>query len=230
VRLARKYEPIARTAAGACAANVSTVGKIGNQSPIHGGISRPLIGVVGTQCASCVSCACSPTIGCTRTLRAFHDRLAEHVKSTLGVSLTPHEFDLEVREPSAPPVDVAYAFDVAFSTIGWLIPQALFRRPIEGGLLRKARYEVEKNFSRLAAAWRARAARIIGELTREAEKQALDELTALERTLGQTASSAPELRKAVVELEEFRQRLCTPAQDAVGHVNESAAVPVADAT
>ena len=38
----------------------------------------------------------------------------------------------------------------------WLIPLALFRRPIERVLLRKARYEVEKNLPRLAVDWRDR--------------------------------------------------------------------------
>jgi len=142
-----------------------------------------------------------------RTLRAFHDRLADHVKAALGVLLTPREFSLEVREPSAPPVDVAYAFDVAFTTMGWLIPLTLFRRPIEHVLLRKARWEVEKNLSRLAADWRDRVAAGINELTRQAEQQALDELAALEQTLAQTASKAPELRKAMDDLERFQTRM-----------------------
>jgi len=142
-----------------------------------------------------------------RTLRAFHDRLAVHVKSALGVTLTPREFVLEVREPTAPPVDVAFAFDAAFTTVGWLIPMALFRRPIERVLLHKARWEVEKNLSRLAAAWRDRVAVGIEELTRQAEQQALDELAALEQTLAQVASKAPELRKAMDDLEQFQGRL-----------------------
>jgi GTP-binding protein EngB required for normal cell division len=143
----------------------------------------------------------------TRTLRAFHDRLAVHVKTALGVSLTPREFSLEVREPSAPPVDVAYAFDAAFTTIGWLIPLTLFRRPIEHVLLRKASWEVEKNLSRLAADWRDGVAAGINELTRQAEQQALDELAALEQTLAQTASKAPELKQAIDDLEQFQNRL-----------------------
>jgi hypothetical protein len=143
----------------------------------------------------------------TRTLRAFHDRLAEHVKAALGVSLTPREFPLDVREPSAPPVDVAYAFDAAFTTVGWLIPLTLFRRPIQRVLFRKARWEVEKNLSRLAADWRDRVAAGINELTRQAEQQALDELAALEQTLAQTASKAPELKQAIDDLEPFQNRL-----------------------
>jgi len=143
----------------------------------------------------------------TRALRAFHDRLAEHVKSALGVTLRPHEFVLEVREPTAPPVDVAYAFDAAFSAIGWLIPLTLFRQPIERVLLRKARWEVEKNLSRLAADWRDRVAKTTDELRREAEKQALDELAALEETLAQTASKAPALKQGIDDLEQFQNRL-----------------------
>jgi GTP-binding protein EngB required for normal cell division len=137
----------------------------------------------------------------TRTLRAFHNRLAAHVKAALGVSLTPREFSLEVREPSAPPVDVSYAFDAAFATVGWLIPLRLFRRPIERVLLRKARWEVEKNLSRLAVDWRDRVAAGINELTRQAEQQALDELAALEQTLAQTKSNEPQLREAIRDLE-----------------------------
>jgi GTP-binding protein EngB required for normal cell division len=143
----------------------------------------------------------------TRTLRAFHDRLAGHVQSALGVTLTPREFNLEVREPTAPPVDVAFAFDPAFTTIGWLIPLTVFRRLIERNLLRKARWEVEKNLSRVASDWRDRVAAAIKELTRQAEQQALDELAALEQTLAQTASNAPELKQAIDELEQFQEQL-----------------------
>ena len=49
----------------------------------------------------------------TRTLRAFHDRLAAHVQAAVGVTLAPREFSLEVPEPAAPPVEVSYAFDAA---------------------------------------------------------------------------------------------------------------------
>jgi hypothetical protein len=136
----------------------------------------------------------------TRTLRAFHDRLAEHVKAALGISLTPYEFTLELSEPSAPPVSVAFAFDAAFATAGWLIPLTLFRSPIECVLLRKARYEVEKNLSRLAVAWRDRVGVAIEELRRQAEEAAGNELAALEQMVAQNASSIPPLREQIAEL------------------------------
>ncbi len=146
----------------------------------------------------------------TRTLRAFHDRLAEHVKAALGVSLTPREFILEVPEPSAPPVDVGFV-DAAFSLLSFAIPLTLFRRPIEHALLRKSCWEVEKNLSRLASAWRDRVAVGIKELTRQAEQVALDELAALEQTLAQTKSNESVLQHTVADLAQIRASLANAA-------------------
>ncbi len=136
-----------------------------------------------------------------RSVRAFHDRLAEHVKAALGVSLSPREFNLDVREPSAPPVDVSYAFDAAFGTVSHVIPAAVFRRPIERVLLRKARYEVEKNLSRLAADWNDRVGVVIGELRQQTEQAAQNELKALAQMVEETGSNTPRLRQQIAELE-----------------------------
>jgi len=146
----------------------------------------------------------------TRALRAFQDRLAEHVQAALGVSLTPREFALEVREPSAPPVDVSYAFDAAFTMIGWLIPLTLFRKPIERDLLRKARWEVEKNLSRLAAAWQTRVSAGVQELRRQAEQYALNELATLEQMLAQGQSNQPQLEEAIGLLTEALEKIHSP--------------------
>lgn len=97
--------------------------------------------------------------------------------------------------------DVAYAFDAAITTIGWLLPLTLFRSAVERVLFRKARYEVEKNLSRLSADWRDRVGVAIEDPRCQAEAAALDELTALERRLKQTMSNAPRLRQQTAELE-----------------------------
>lgn len=138
------------------------------------------------------------------------DRLAAHVKAALGLSLAPHEFALEVRQPSAPPVDVAYALDVAFNTIGWLVPLRVFRRPVGRVLMRKARWEVEKNLSRLAADWGERVAAGIEQLSRDEEQQALSQLAALEQTLARTKSDEPLLREAIGDLEAAGELLRVP--------------------
>jgi GTP-binding protein EngB required for normal cell division/dihydroneopterin aldolase len=144
-----------------------------------------------------------------RTLRAFQDRLAEHVKTALGLSLTPHEFNLEVSEPSAPPVAVGVAFDVPLDLLGYLIPMALARSLVERRLYRRARYEVEKNLSRLAAGWRNRISVAIEELRAQAERYARDELATLEQMLAQTNTNEPQLREAIRELEAVRTQLKT---------------------
>jgi GTP-binding protein EngB required for normal cell division len=137
-----------------------------------------------------------------RTLDAFRDRLAGHAQQALGVTLVAREFSLEVREPETPPVDVAFAFDVAFTTVGRLVPLTLFRRPVQRVLLRKARYEVEKNLSRLAADWRDRVAAGITRLIQQAEEQAVDELTTLEQLVANCPAKAPRLRALKDELEQ----------------------------
>lgn len=98
-------------------------------------------------------------------------------------------------------MDVHYAFDAAFTTLGHVIPMTLFRRPIERVLLRKARYEVEKNLSRLAVDWQQRVGFVIEELRKQAEAAAQNELDALAGMVGQTASSVPRLRQQIAELE-----------------------------
>jgi hypothetical protein len=68
-------------------------------------------------------------------------------------------------------------------------------------LLRKARYEAEKNLSRLAADWRGRVEGVILELRQQTELAAQNELETLERMLDQTPSDAPNLREQIAELE-----------------------------
>jgi hypothetical protein len=134
-------------------------------------------------------------------LCGFHDRLASHVKAAFGVTLAPREFTLEVEEPLAPPIDVGFGFDVVLDLVGHLVPMTVFRRAIERSLLRKACWELEKNISRLAAAWRDRVAVAIRSLVKQSEQAALEELSALEQMLSQTASKAPVLQETIKELE-----------------------------
>jgi hypothetical protein len=164
-------------------------------------LARELIEVSHTQ----RSMFCEPvqmvSVHLARTVRAFHDRLAEHVKAALGVSLSPDEFSFDVREPAAPPVDVGYAFDVAFSTLSHVMPAALCRRPVERVLLRKARYEVEKNLSRLAADWNKRVGVVIEALCQQAEKAAQSELESLAHMVDRATSDVPRLREHIQALE-----------------------------
>lgn len=139
-----------------------------------------------------------------RTARALQDRLAQHVREALGVTLARHQFQLEVGAPASPPVNVGVAFDVTLDLIGYLVPMTVFGRLVRRRLLRQARYELRKNLSRLAAAWRDRVSRAIEELKRQAIEQAGNELTALEQTLRNATSDAPKLRRQIAEIESLR--------------------------
>ena len=142
-----------------------------------------------------------------RMLQAFHDRLNGHVQAGLGVSLTRAEIGLEAPAPASPPVDVGYAFDEAFSLAGRLLPARALRRPIRRALARKTRWEVEKNLSRLAAAWQDRVAAGITALVGQAESHAALDLAGLEQMITQARSSEPRLRQLLAEVTAIRDTL-----------------------
>ncbi len=82
-----------------------------------------------------------------------------------------------------------------------VIPASLFRRCVQRVLLRKARYEVEKNLSRLAADWNERVAVVIEELRRHIVQAAQNQLNALAQMTEPTISNVPRLGDQVAELE-----------------------------
>lgn len=136
-----------------------------------------------------------------RVLRAFQDRLAAHVEAALGVRPVPREIPLEIRLPEAPPLDVSHAFDPAFTSVSWLLPGALIRPAVERALLRKARYEVEKNLSRLAADWRDRVQQAIAGLCQQAEQMARAELDSLQALVARSPSEVTALHERIRLLE-----------------------------
>jgi GTP-binding protein EngB required for normal cell division len=142
-----------------------------------------------------------------RTLQAQQDRLAGHVQAALGVTLAPHEIVLDVPAPAPPPVDIGYV-DATFNLmISPLIPARLFHTAIERSLLRISRWETEKNLSRLASNWSDRVDKRIYELTKQAEQQALDQMSALEQALRHSTSKVHDLKQAMDELEQIENQL-----------------------
>lgn len=59
---------------------------------------------------------------------------------------------------------------------------------------------MEKNLSRLAAAWQGRIGAGISDVVRQAENYAGVELAGLEQMLGQTGSNEPRLRQMLAEV------------------------------
>lgn len=142
-----------------------------------------------------------------RTLGALQARLARHVKDALGIDLEPHRFQFNVNEPSSPPVSVGVAFDVTLDLIGYLVPMRIFGRVVCRRLLNHAKFEVRKNISRLAAAWRERISETIEALKQQAINHAHTELRALEQMLAQSTSDTPKLLAWYAELNELLQQL-----------------------
>ncbi|HVM47944.1 MAG TPA: dynamin family protein, partial [Candidatus Acidoferrum sp.] len=145
-----------------------------------------------------------------RMLQAFQDRLSVHVQAALGVTLSRGAVSLKVPQPAAPPVDVGYAFDEAFTLAGRFLPMAVLRRPVLRALRRKTRWEVEKNLSRLASAWQQRVSLSIGELVLQAETQAAAELAALEQMVVQAQASGPRLRESQSQVVGIQEQLQSP--------------------
>jgi hypothetical protein len=88
-----------------------------------------------------------------------------------------------------------------------VIPSRLLGKQVERVLMQKARYEVEKNLSRLAVEWRERVATAIKELTRQAERRTLDELDPLDELTARRSSKEDELKRAVEEVGQIRKGL-----------------------
>jgi hypothetical protein len=80
----------------------------------------------------------------------------------------------------------------------------------------RARYEVRKNLSRLAAAWRERVSPALETLKARALAQAEAELAALEQSLARTGADAPALRAALAEVEAVRAALEAAASGPAG--------------
>jgi GTP-binding protein EngB required for normal cell division len=139
-----------------------------------------------------------------RALQAFHDRLVGHVQAALGLGLPPYKVTLAMRTPGAPPIEIGFAFDATFEIVAPVLPLALIRPLIERSLCRKTRYEVEKNISRLASAWRDSVAAEVEALIQQAEEYVGNELTTLEHSLIQAPSSAPRLIDAITYLDSCR--------------------------
>jgi GTP-binding protein EngB required for normal cell division len=141
-----------------------------------------------------------------RSLEAQRHRLAEEVRRALGVELPARAVVLETPARTAPPVRIGFV-DAAFVLISPLVPMRLFGPWVERWLMRRTRWEAEKNLSRLASDWSVLFSESVRALAREAERQALLDLSLLEQALDSEPARAPCLRAAIAELKRRRAAL-----------------------
>lgn len=142
-----------------------------------------------------------------RAIRAFRERLAQNIYDSLGIKMEIVEFRLEIVEPEEPPVDISTEFIFPIEILGHIIPMKVFGALVERNLMRRARYEVEKNISRLSAEWRDRVSNGMRQLTNQAVQFVENELRALEQMLDNTISQKEELTQKISELQLYLKLL-----------------------
>jgi hypothetical protein len=138
-----------------------------------------------------------------------------------GLRLLQRKQRLREAVAAAGRTDVGCAFDEALSLAGRRLPLAVFRHSTGRALVRKTSWEVEKNLSRLAAAWQEKIGASISELVRQTESHAAAELAGLEQMVGQTRSSEPRLRQLLAKITAMHEELQAAPVDSTPQQREA---------
>jgi GTP-binding protein EngB required for normal cell division len=127
-----------------------------------------------------------------RLVEGFQGRLADNVRTVLGIEFERSPVSLDVSVPSMPDTSCGRVFDSHFDIVWFLIPTTLFGPLIRRHFLHHLGFETEKNLFRLSAAWRESTGSEIARLAGQAKKTIRCELSTLEDLLGRQASESPE--------------------------------------
>jgi hypothetical protein len=145
--------------------------------------------------------------GFQRAARAFQDRLAKEIERALGISFTGAQFHAEIEEPARPDVRVGKTFDTQIDLLWFLIPMSIFRPLVFRQFRKQIAWEVEKNLSRLASQWADAVNRSIGGLARQSLEFMRNELSTIQRLVGNAEDRRDEIRNALAELERLEEAL-----------------------
>lgn len=138
-----------------------------------------------------------------RLVEGFQGRLADNVRTVLGIEFDRSRVSLDVGVPPVPDTSCGRVFDSHFDIVWFLIPTAVFRPLIRRHFLHHVGFEAEKNLFRLSAAWRESTGSEIARLAGQAEKAIRSELSTLEALLGRQAAESPAIREAITELTRY---------------------------
>ena len=142
-----------------------------------------------------------------RELRGILASMSRQVYEVLGIQLVEPTLTWEIPDVESPPVDVSMEFLLPTELLGYLLPNFLLRAPLERSLRRKARYEVHKNLSRLAAAWRDRIRPVLDALGDQGIRYVENEAAALHHALEEQESTAEELTQLEQRLTHWLEAL-----------------------
>jgi len=135
-----------------------------------------------------------------RLVEGFQGRLAENVRTVLGIEFDRSRVSLDVGVPPVPDTSCGRVFDSHLDIVWFLIPVPVFGPLIRRHFLHHVGFETEKNLFRLSAAWRETTGSEISRLAGQAEKAIRSELSTLEALLGRQAAESPGIREAIDEL------------------------------
>jgi GTP-binding protein EngB required for normal cell division len=135
-----------------------------------------------------------------RLVGGFQGRLAENVRTALGIEFDRSRVSLDVGVPPLPDTSCGRVFDSHLDIVWFLVPTWVFGPLIRRHFLHHVGFEAEKNLFRLSAVWRESTGAEIARLARQAEKAIRSELSTLEALLGRQAAESPGIREAIVEL------------------------------
>ncbi|MGZ8448216.1 MAG: dynamin family protein [Candidatus Deferrimicrobiaceae bacterium] len=138
-----------------------------------------------------------------RLVEGFQGRLADNVRSVLGIEFERSRVSLDAGAPSVPDTSCGRVFDSHFDIVWFLIPTAVFGPLIRRHFLNHVGFEAEKNLFRLSAAWRKNTASEIDRLAGQAKKAIRDELSTLEAMLSRQAAESPAIREVMAELTSY---------------------------
>ncbi len=135
-----------------------------------------------------------------RLVEGFQGRLADNVRTVLGIEFDRSRVSLDAYAPAMPDTSCGRVFDSHLDIVWFLVPTTVFGPLIRRHFLHHVGFEAEKNLFRLSAVWRESTGAEIASLARQAEKAIRSELSTLEALLGRQAAESPGIREAIVEL------------------------------
>ncbi len=138
-----------------------------------------------------------------RLVEGFQGRLADNVRSVLGIEFERSRVTLDEEEPSVPDTSCGRVFDSHLDIVWFLVPTSVFGPLVRRHFLHHVGFEAEKNLFRLSAAWRESTGAEIGRLAGQAKKAIRDELSTLEAVLGRQEAESPAIREVMAELANY---------------------------
>ena len=143
----------------------------------------------------------------SRMVRAFQDRLNQHIQEALHITFSGAEFEARIEKPVHPDIRIGKVFDTDLELIWFLIPMWIFRPLINRHFMNSLPWEVEKNLYRLASQWSGAIFRSIENLSGQAKVFMENELNTVENLLEKADDNRSLIEKNISAVESIASHL-----------------------